>query len=154
MQCRVPRWESLRDALIKAWEGEAVEVARRCKRIDVDSGETARVARGLPEPRAPTAAERARHNLNNWQYKIGANIVSHAGGQTQLTEHLIPQTALCPSLLRITVLCVSIVTTMLLLALLVKHFYLSRTVYVSPVLEKSMDDDAAIKYLKIYLLPS
>ena len=61
-------WEHLKDGPIEALPG-AVEIVSKDDEADGDSGEAARVPRGLPEPTEPSAEERARHNLNHWPYK-------------------------------------------------------------------------------------
>ena len=62
-------WENLRDVPIEALDVDARELVDNDDEVDAESGEVARVPRGLPEPSEPTAAMRARHNLTHWPYR-------------------------------------------------------------------------------------
>ena len=60
--------ENLRDVPIEALDIDVRELIHNDDEVDAESGEDARVPRGLPEPSKPTAAMRARHNLTHWPY--------------------------------------------------------------------------------------
>ena len=62
-------WENLRDVPVEALDVDARELVDNDDEVDAESGEVARVPRGLPEPSEPTAAMRARHNLTHWPYR-------------------------------------------------------------------------------------
>ena len=59
-------WENRRGLPVNALDTDARELVDNDDEVDAESGEVARVPRGLPEPSEPTAAMKARHNLTHW----------------------------------------------------------------------------------------
>ena len=126
-----------------------MEVVNLDDEVDADSGETARVAQGLPEPRAPTAAERARHNLNHWPYRSWCEhcVACRRPNTAHKTSH--PSDCTVPVF--VADYCYlrdsrdeDIATC------LVGRLYPSRTFDASVVTEKGLGDDAAIEELKTF----
>ena len=62
-------WEDLGDVPIEPLDADAIDVVDTDDEVDADSGTSARLPRGLPEPSEPSAAVRARHNLTHYPYR-------------------------------------------------------------------------------------
>ena len=62
-------WENLADGPIQVIGDGEIDNVGTDDEVDLDSGQCARRPKGIPEPYAPSAAERALHNLTHWPYR-------------------------------------------------------------------------------------